>query len=108
MVGEKLNQLWEEADSIEKKWTSVKSALCEAAEATMGREKIRQVAWFRESAPIIRPLLQKRNALYNKGLSSGKVSDNEELRKLVKKPRKPSEKQRTTGSRSKPKKHREE
>ena len=88
MVGEKLNQLWEEADSIEKKWTSVKSALCEAAEATIGREKRRQVDWFRESAPIIRPLFQRRNALYNKWLSSGQVSDKEEFKEARKKAQK--------------------
>ena len=88
MVGEKLNQLWEEADSIEKKWTSMKSALCEVAEATIGREKRRQVDWFRESAPIIRPLLQKRNALYNKWLSSGKVTDKEEFKEARKKAQK--------------------
>ena len=88
MVEEKLNQLWEEADSIEKKWTSVKSALCEAAEATIGREKRRQADWFRESAPTIRPLVQKRNALYNKWLSSGKVSDKEEFQEARKKTQK--------------------
>ena len=108
MVGEKLNQLWEEAESIEKKWTYVKSALCEAAEATIGREKRRQADWFRESAPTIRPLVQKRNALYNKWLSSGKVLTKRSLRNLVRKTRKPSERQRTTGSRSKPMKHRKE
>ena len=31
MAGEKLNQHWKETDAIEKKWTSIKSALCEAA-----------------------------------------------------------------------------
>ena len=59
MVGEKLNVLWKETDSIEQKWTSLKSALCEAAEATIGREKRRQTDWFREGALAIRPLLQK-------------------------------------------------
>ena len=88
IVGEKLNQLWEEADSIDKKWTSVKSALYEAAEATIGREKRRQADWFRESAPTIRPLAQKRNALYNKWLSSGKVSDKDELKEACKKAQK--------------------
>ena len=88
MVGEKLNQCWKETDSIEEKWTSVKSTLCEAAEATIGREKRRQADWFRESAPIIHPLLQKRNALYCKWLSSGKISDKEEFQEARKKAQK--------------------
>ena len=66
----------------------MKSALCEAAEATIGREKRRQVDWFRESAPIIHPLLQKRNALYNKWLSSGKVTDKEKFKEARKKAQK--------------------
>ena len=81
MVGEKINQHWEETDPIEKKWTSVKSALCEAAEATIGREKRRQADWFRENINVIHPLLQKRNTLYNKWLNTGKTADKEEFKK---------------------------
>ena len=84
MVGEKLNVLWKETDSIEQKWTSMKSALCEAAEATIGREKRRQTDWFREGAPAIRPLLQKRNTAYNKWLSTGNASDKEKFKKARK------------------------
>ena len=84
MVGEKLNVLWKETDSIEQKWTSLKSALCEAAEATIGREKRRQTDWFKEGAPAIRPLLQTRNTAYNKWLSTGNASDKEEFKKARK------------------------
>ena len=55
---------------------------------SISREKRRQVDWFRESAPIIRPLLQKRNTLYNKWLSGGKVSDKEEFKEARKKAQK--------------------
>ena len=40
------------------------------------------------SAPIIRPLLQKRNALYNKWISSGKVTDKKEFKEARKKAQK--------------------
>ena len=62
----KMHGWGEGADLMEKKWALGKSVLCEAAEATISREKRRQADWFRESSSAIRPLLQKQAALYKR------------------------------------------
>ena len=107
MVGEKLTQHWKETDPIEKKWTSVKSALCEAAEVTMGREKRRQADWFRENTNVICPLLQKETPCTISGSVSGGLLT-EEFKKARTEAQKAIREAKTTGSRSKPRKHREE
>ena len=50
--------------SAEEKWNLLKSTLCEAAESTLGKQTRRNPDWFVESAPKLKPLLDKRNRLY--------------------------------------------
>ena len=65
------------ADSkdIEEKWSVVKAALCEAAQSILGNECSKHPDWFREKAATLKPLLEKRNKLYTKFLSSKKEHD---------------------------------
>ena len=57
-------------------WSSnVKCALVDTAEETLGRDTRRQPEWFRDSANVIVPLIEARNAAFSKWLKSGKRED---------------------------------
>ena len=64
-----------ERGTAEKKWEVMRTALVVAAEGCLGFEKRKQPDWFRESSTSLKPLLQLRNGLYSKWLSSRKKSE---------------------------------
>ena len=66
---------WSEDDPVEEKWQNVKTVLTATAESTLGYEKCRNPDWFHENADVLEPLLQKRNHMYSRWLSSGHSSD---------------------------------
>ena len=80
-VAESLKQEWKEDAPAEGKWNLVKSALCESAESTLGRQTKRSPDWYRESEANLEPLYDKRNQLYLKWLSTGKDGDLKEFRR---------------------------
>ena len=61
--------------SIEEKWESAKSTLCDSAELVLGRPKRRNPDWFQESSHLIKPLSEERNRLYTKWLGTGRKDD---------------------------------
>ena len=69
VVSQKVKHLWSD-EGLEQMWKAVKVALCEAAETVLERESKRQPDWFRESEVSLIPVLEKRNTLYKKLLST--------------------------------------
>ena len=56
-------------------WGTLASLREASTTSTLGYEKRRNPDWFRERADTLEPLLQKRNQMYSKWLSSGHNSD---------------------------------
>ena len=69
---------------MEKKWESVKLALCESAELALGKENKRSPDWLTESEIELSPLFENRNKLYKKWLCSGRESDKKKFQKARK------------------------
>ena len=70
-----MSEQWKRDGTVSEKWTTVRSALTEAASLALGREKHRHPDWLRENADSLEPILRKRNRLYLKWLGSGVMSD---------------------------------
>ena len=66
---------YDRASSVDCKWSTVKSAVVDAAEQVVGRDKRRMPDWFRDNALVLEPLLESRNTLYSQWLRSGRDSD---------------------------------
>ena len=81
-VGKKVKESWNSGGSIEEKWKSIKSALCESAELVLGRVKRGNPDWFQESSHLLKPLFEERNRLYTKWLGSGKEDDKKRFLRL--------------------------
>ena len=47
---------WDKATSVEEKWDTLKSALCETAEEVLGHEHGNQPDWFRDREVDLKPL----------------------------------------------------
>ena len=58
----------------------LQSALIKSAEAVLGIEKKHQPDWFRDSAPVLEPLLNKQHQLYSRWLSTKQVVDQQHFR----------------------------
>ena len=71
-VAQRLKAKWKNEGLAEEKWNFLKSTSCEVAESTLGKQTRRNPDWFVESVPKLKPLLDKRNQLYLKYLSTNK------------------------------------
>ena len=60
-----------EEGSVEEQWQVMKSALCEAANSTLGTSLRKKADWFEESAGVLRPMLENRRGAYLKWLATG-------------------------------------
>ena len=67
--------MWREGGTVEEKWSALRSALVTAAESVLGTKRRSQIDWFREKAASLEPLLQWRNHLYSRWLSTKKERD---------------------------------
>lgn len=76
-VTEGLKEEWKEDAPAEVKW---RTALCDCAETTLGKQSRRSLDWFRESKADLEPLYEKRNQSYVKWLSTGKEKDMKEFK----------------------------
>ena len=80
-VYERVKELWNGGGSVEEKWESVKSGLCETAESVLGYETRRQPDWLRESEADLKPLLERRTRLYTLWLSTARERDRKKFAK---------------------------
>lgn len=67
-IVEKLQSEWEEQNSVQEKWGTLKTALCERAKMELSYEDRRQPHWFRDSE---KALFSERNCLYALWISTG-------------------------------------
>ena len=74
-VREKLHEGWDKESSVQEKWDTLMSALCNGAKAGLGFEDRRQPDWFRESEVDLKPLFAERNRLYALWLSTSRERD---------------------------------
>ena len=70
-VSRRLKDGWCEEGSVEEQWQVMKSALCKAADSTLGTSLRKKADWFEESAGVLRPMLEKRRGAYLKWLDTG-------------------------------------
>ena len=78
-VLERAVESWPEEGSIEEKWTVVQSALTETADQQLGKVFGNNPDWFREPMGRLTPLLQERNAAYQKYLHSQRTRRPQEV-----------------------------
>ena len=70
-VSRRLKDGWCEEGSVEEQWQVMKSALCEAANSTLGTSLRKKADWFEESTGVLRPMLEKRRGAYLEWLDTG-------------------------------------
>ena len=71
---------------MEEKWQVIKSALCEAANSTLGTSLRKKADWFEESVGVLKPLLEERRGAYLKWLHNGNERERkkfDEMRRVV-------------------------
>ena len=66
---------WQGGASGAEKWKVIRDGLVSAGESVLGWETRRQPDWFKESASVLKELIEKRNMLFGKWLRSGRISD---------------------------------
>ena len=72
---------WNDSETIEEKWSVLRSTLTDVAQAVLGKEVRHQPDWYRESTDVIEPLIKRRNQLYAKWLRSDRVTDKQAFKK---------------------------
>ena len=72
-----------EEGSVEEQWQVTKSALCEAANSTLGPSLRKKTDWFEESAGVLRPMLEKRRGAYLKWLDTRERKKFAEMRSVA-------------------------
>ena len=74
-VAERAGAAWSTEDGVDEKLTAVSGTLIESADGLVGKVKVCQPDWFRESMGTLKPLLQSRNCAHTKWLASRKGND---------------------------------
>ena len=85
-VSRRLKGGWCEEGSVEEQWQVMKSALCKAANSTLGTSLRKKADWFEESAGVLRPMLEKRRGAYLKWQDTGNQRERKkfaEIRSVV-------------------------
>ncbi len=59
----------------EEMWETIRDAMIDAAESTLGRESRRQPDWFKDKGTLLNKLIEERNGLFQKWLRSGRNSN---------------------------------
>ena len=72
VIEQVLQSKWDEANSVEEKWDTLKTALCDGAKTELGYEDRKQPDWFRGSEKDLRALFSERNRLYVLWITTGK------------------------------------
>ena len=57
------------------KWEVIRDGFVGAAKSVLGWESRRQPDWFKENAPVLKELIDKKNLLFGRWLRSGENSD---------------------------------
>ena len=70
-----VSAVWCSEDGGEGKWQKMRKSLTSAAENVLGWEKHHHPNWFRDSITVLEPMIQKRNMLFAKWLSSHSSKD---------------------------------
>ena len=72
VVEQELQTKWDETSSVQEKWDTLKSALCDGAKTELGYEDRKQPDWFRESENDLKSLFSEKNRLYVLWVSTSK------------------------------------
>ena len=74
-VYQRVKRSWQDMKTANEKWSAIKDALQKAAKCCSRLEKRRQPDWFRDSYNCLKPLIEDRNKLYARWVSTGNQGD---------------------------------